>query len=87
VRIRVLASGTVRDLLGKAEFDLELPTGATVLGAVTQIADAAGPSTRMLILSLDRRWIRVIVRVDGEPAGPDTALREGAEMKMMHGQH
>jgi molybdopterin converting factor small subunit len=87
VRIRVLAFGAVRDLLGKAEFDLEVPPEATVLDAVTLIADLAGPAARRLILSPDLRRIRVIVRVDDETAGPDTPLHDGAELKMMHGQH
>jgi hypothetical protein len=77
----------VRDLLGQAEFELELAMGATVLGAVTQVANLAGPAARRLILSPDLQRIRVIVRVDGETAGPDTPLYEGAEMKLMHGQH
>lgn len=87
VRIKVLAFGAVRDLLGKAQFDLEVPAEATVLDAVTQIADLAGPSARRLILSPDLRRIRVIVRVGDETAGPNTPLHEGVEMKMMHGQH
>jgi molybdopterin converting factor small subunit len=87
VRIKVLTYGMVRDLLARDEFDLELPAGTTVLAAVTQIAAAAGAGAERLILSPDRRRIKVIARVDGQVAGPDTPLHDGAELKLIHGQH
>ena len=87
MRIRVQAFGMVRDLLRRSDFMLDLPQPATVLSAVTQIVDAAGPDARRLILSPDGTRLKIVVRLDGETARPDTPLYEGAGMKMMLGQH
>ena len=77
----------VRDLLAQDALALDLPAEATVLDAVTEIVAAAGPSAQRLILSADRRRIKVMVWLDGRITTADVPLHDGAELKLMHGQH
>jgi hypothetical protein len=87
LHIRILAYGTVRDLLAQDALALDLPPGTTVLDAVAQVAAAAGVSAQNLILSPDRQRIKVMVWLDDQIAAADALLHDGAELKLMHGQH
>ncbi len=77
----------VRDLLAQDALTLDLPAGATVLDAVAEVAAAAGPAAQRLILSADRRRVKVMVWLDDRITAADAPLHDGAELKLMHGQH
>lgn len=75
MRIRLLAFASAADALGTEETELELPDGADVAGLRAEL-EARHPELGAL-------WSRLAVAVDGEVAGPETALSDGVEVALL----
>jgi molybdopterin synthase catalytic subunit len=75
MKIRLLAFASASDALGAAESEIELPDGADVARLRAEL-EARHPEIGPL-------WGRIAVAVDGEIAGPETALSEGTEVALL----
>ncbi len=75
MKIRVLAFASASDALGTGETELELPDGADV-GQLRALLEERHPELGPL-------WGRLAVAVDGEIAGPGTALSDGVEVALL----
>ena len=75
MRVRLLAFATAASEIGAAESELELAEGATVADLRREL-EARHPA-------LVELWPRLAVAVDGELAGPEAALADGAEVALL----
>lgn len=75
MRIRLLAFASASDALGTGETELELPDGADV-ARLRALLEERHPELGPL-------WGRLAVAVDGEIAGPKTALSDGVEVALL----
>lgn len=75
MRIRLVAFASAADALGVGETEIELPDGADVARLRSEL-EARHPEVAAL-------WSRLAVAVDGEIAGPETALPDGAEVALL----
>lgn len=82
MQITVRSFGMIRNLLGQKEFLLDLPEGATVRDAITQVIDLSGVDPDVL-LSPDRNSLKVRAIVNGASNTLDSLLQDGAELNLM----
>lgn len=75
MRIRLLAFASAADALGTGETAIELAEGAGVADLRREL-EARHPELVAL-------WSRLAVAVDGEIAGPETSLADGAEVALL----
>ena len=74
-KIRLLAFATAADALGRGELDMEVPSGTTV-AELRQRLDAEHPALREL-------WPRLAIAIDGNLAGPEAEIPDGAEVALL----
>ena len=74
-KIRLLAFATAADALGRGELDMEVPSGTTV-AELRQRLDAGHPALREL-------WPRLAIAIDGNLAGPEAEIPDGAEVALL----
>lgn len=82
MQITVRSFGMIRNLLGQKEFLLDLPEGATVRDAITQVIDLSGVDPDVLF-SPDRNSLKVRAIVNGVSNALDSPLQDGAELNLM----
>lgn len=75
MKIRLLAFASASDALGTGETEMELPDGADV-ARLRALLEERHPEIGPL-------WGRLAVAVDGEIAGPGTALSDGVEVALL----
>ncbi len=74
MRVRVLFFGVLRDLMGAAERDFEMTTGATA-GDVVSLCERGKTESAL--------WRSLAVAVNQEYAGRERALAEGDEVALL----
>lgn len=82
MQITVKGFGMVRNLLGQKEFSLNLPEGATVRDAITQLIALSGVEPQVL-LSPDGNSLKVRALINGAAVVLDSLLQDGAELNLM----
>lgn len=82
MQITVKGFGMVRNLLGQKEFSLNLPEGATVRDAITQLIALSGVEPQAL-LSPDGNSLKVRALINGAAVVLDSLLQDGAELNLM----
>jgi MoaE-MoaD fusion protein len=75
MKIRVLAFASASDALGAAEREIELPDGADVAVLRAELVRRHP--------ELEALWSRLAVAIDGEIAGADEAIPDGAEVALL----
>jgi molybdopterin synthase catalytic subunit len=75
MRVRVLAFASASDALGAGEREIELPDGSDVAALRAELV-RRHPELAAL-------WSRLAVAVDGEIAGPDAEIPDGAEVALL----
>ena len=75
MKVRVLAFASASDALGAGEREIELPDGADVASLRAELVRRHP--------ELGALWSRLAVAVDGEIAGPDAEIPDGAEVALL----
>ncbi len=75
MRLRLLAFASASDALGAGEREIELPDGADVAALRAELVRRHP--------ELGALWSRLAVAIDGEIAGPDAKIPDGAEVALL----